>query len=329
MDAVPKMDETGSRGRATEAGERFPKLLRLDGHDLPPPISFDLETPTTLPQFKGSYFASEGLKMLIVRFLQQTALAEYFKNSRNVKRLKDPSLRFRLLKHTKLNVSTAALGTSCEPSPGSSLRFLWATAATITEIRKAFVMPAPTPSSSPVPTPSTEPMPSSSPGPILTAEQQEMLQNFSLQSGMNLEWSQKCLLDNEWNYTKAAHAYTQLKAEQKIPEIPSFVNKKFLRCKLRETPALLPTRGRRASLKNLLPLRVEPLETLPSKVVIKISNFFVCHVLGPTRNWLSLRMSLGKDSLFIFFKFKSYPARGGFRFPQAGITGNKIIYVWG
>lgn len=49
--------------------------------------------------------------------------------------------------------------------------------ATNKEIRKAFVMPAPTPSSSPVPT--------------LTAEQQEMLQNFSLQSGMNLEWSQK------------------------------------------------------------------------------------------------------------------------------------------
>lgn len=49
--------------------------------------------------------------------------------------------------------------------------------ATTEEIRKAFVMPAPTPSSSPVPT--------------LSAEQQEMLQAFSMQSGMNLEWSQK------------------------------------------------------------------------------------------------------------------------------------------
>lgn len=45
------------------------------------------------------------------------------------------------------------------------------------EIRKAFVMPAPTPSSSPVPT--------------LSAEQQEMLQAFAMQSGMNVEWSQK------------------------------------------------------------------------------------------------------------------------------------------
>ncbi|MEE6528273.1 hypothetical protein FKM82_030382, partial [Ascaphus truei] len=34
--------------------ERFPKLLRLDGHDLPPPITFDVETPTTLPPCKVS-----------------------------------------------------------------------------------------------------------------------------------------------------------------------------------------------------------------------------------------------------------------------------------
>lgn len=45
------------------------------------------------------------------------------------------------------------------------------------EIQRAFAMPAPTPSSSPVPT--------------LSPEQQEMLQAFSTQSGMNLEWSQK------------------------------------------------------------------------------------------------------------------------------------------
>uniref|UniRef100_A0A8B9KQQ7 Zgc:153681 n=1 Tax=Astyanax mexicanus TaxID=7994 RepID=A0A8B9KQQ7_ASTMX len=45
------------------------------------------------------------------------------------------------------------------------------------EIRRAFVAPAPTPSSSPVPT--------------LSAPQQEMLSAFSQKSEMNLEWSQK------------------------------------------------------------------------------------------------------------------------------------------
>lgn len=49
--------------------------------------------------------------------------------------------------------------------------------ATTEEIRRAFVAPAPTPSSSPVPT--------------LTASQQDMLTAFSQKSGMNLEWSQK------------------------------------------------------------------------------------------------------------------------------------------
>ncbi|KAJ7307562.1 hypothetical protein JRQ81_009588 [Phrynocephalus forsythii] len=273
--------------------ERFPKLIRLDGHELPPPISFDLGVPTALPPTKGSYFGSEGLKVLIGQFLQQyysiydsgdrqglldayhdgaccslsipasshmhtkSTLTEYFKNSRNVKRLKDPTMRFRLLKHTKLNVvaflselpktqhdvnsfvvdvcaQTSTLlcftlngffkevdGRYQDYIRGFTRVFiavpvghnglcivndeLFIRKATNTEIRKAFVMPAPTPSSSPVPT--------------LTAEQQEMLQNFSLQSGMNLEWSQKCLLDNDWDYTKAAHAYTQLKAEQKIPEV--------------------------------------------------------------------------------------------------------------
>lgn len=53
--------------------------------------------------------------------------------------------------------------------------------ATTEEIRRAFVAPAPTPSSSPVPT--------------LSATQQEMLSAFSQQSGMNLEWSQKYDLD--------------------------------------------------------------------------------------------------------------------------------------
>ncbi|ELK23462.1 Nuclear RNA export factor 1 [Myotis davidii] len=51
--------------------ERFPKLLRLDGHELPPPIAFDVEAPTMLPPCKGSYFGTETLKTLVLHFLQQ------------------------------------------------------------------------------------------------------------------------------------------------------------------------------------------------------------------------------------------------------------------
>ncbi|XP_004713545.2 nuclear RNA export factor 1, partial [Echinops telfairi] len=273
--------------------ERFPKLLRLDGHELPPPIAFDVEPPTTLPPCKGSYLGSESLKNLVLHFLQQyyaiydsgdrqglldayhdgaccslsipfmpqnpsrSSLSEYFKDSRNVKKLKEPSLRFRLLKHTRLNVvaflnelprtqhdinsfvvdisaQTSTLlcfsvngvfkevDGKCRdslrafsrtfiavPASNSGLCIvndeLFVRNASPEEIQRAFAMPAPTPSSSPVPT--------------LSPEQQEMLQAFSTQSGMNLEWSQKCLQDNEWDYSRSAQVFTQLKAEGKIPEV--------------------------------------------------------------------------------------------------------------
>uniref|UniRef100_A0A8C4SED0 Nuclear RNA export factor 1 n=1 Tax=Erpetoichthys calabaricus TaxID=27687 RepID=A0A8C4SED0_ERPCA len=273
--------------------ERFPKLLRLDGHDLPLPITFDVEAPTTLPPCKGSYFGSDEIKSLVLRFLHQyfyvydsgdrqalldayhdgasfsvcipislpnpsrNALGEYHKDSRNLKKVKDPTNRFRMLKHTRLNVvaflnelpktqhdvnsfvvdvhaytnmllSFTVNGVFKEvddksphsvraftrafiavPSGNSGLCIvndeLFVRKASSEEIRKAFATPAPTPSSSPVPT--------------LTARQQEMLTEFSQRSGMNLEWSQKCLLDNDWDYTQAGQVFEKLNAEGKIPEV--------------------------------------------------------------------------------------------------------------
>ncbi|XP_023263122.1 nuclear RNA export factor 1 isoform X1 [Seriola lalandi dorsalis] len=275
--------------------QRFPRLLKLDGHDLPPPIGFDVETPTTIPPCKGSCFGSDEIKALILRFLQQyysiydsgdrqplldayhdgaslslttpystqnpsrSSLGEYHKDSRNLKRIKDSTMRFRLLKHTRLNVvaflnelpktqhdiasftvdvntytntllsftvsgvfkEVAVDGKSRDstmafsrvfitvPAGGSGLCIvndqLFIRMATTEEIRRAFVAPAPTPSSSPVPT--------------LTAPQQEMLTAFSQKSGMNLEWSQKCLQDNEWDFNRAAQIFTQLKTEGQIPDV--------------------------------------------------------------------------------------------------------------
>uniref|UniRef100_A0A8C7ZLQ1 Nuclear RNA export factor 1a n=1 Tax=Oryzias sinensis TaxID=183150 RepID=A0A8C7ZLQ1_9TELE len=267
--------------------QRFPRLLKLDGQDLPPPIGFDVETPTAIPPCKGSCFGSDEIKVIILRFLQQyysiydsgnrqplldayhdgaslsittpystqnpsrSSLGEYYKDSRNLKRIKDTTMRFRLLKHTRLNVvaflnelpktqhdiasfvidvntctntllsftiggvfkeeSTMAFSRVfiTVPAGNSGLCIvndqLFIRMATTEEIRRAFVAPAPTPSSSPVPT--------------LTAPQQEMLTAFSQESGMNLEWSQKCLQDNEWDFNRAAHIFTQLKAEGKIPDV--------------------------------------------------------------------------------------------------------------
>lgn len=273
--------------------QRFPRLLKLDGHDLPPPIGFDVETPTVIPACKGSCFGSDEIKAIILRFLQQyysiydsgdrqslldayhdgaslslmtpystqnlsrSSLGEYHKDSRNLKRVKDTTMRFRLLKHTRLNVvafinelpktqhDTASFNVDVNTYTNTLLSFtvsgvfkevdgksrdstmafsrvfvtipagnsglcivndqLFIRMATTEEIRRAFVAPAPTPSSSPVPT--------------LTAPQQEMLSAFSVKSGMNLEWSQKCLQDNEWDFNRAAQIFTQLKTDGKIPDV--------------------------------------------------------------------------------------------------------------
>ncbi|XP_066438747.1 nuclear RNA export factor 1-like isoform X2 [Eleutherodactylus coqui] len=272
---------------------RFPKLLRLDGHDLPPPIKFDLETHTTLPPCKGSYLASDDCKALVLSFLRQyyacydsedrqdllnlyhdeaccsvcipdlfswksirSSLGEYFRSSRNIKRIYDPALRFKLLKHKRLNVvsflnelprtlhdlnsfivditvqSNMLLcfvvsglfkveGQCNDPVHAFSRVFIAVPStdgglllvndeqfirnATTEEIRKAFATPAPTPSSSPVP--------------VLEPAHQDMVQAFSLFSGMNIEWTQKCLQDNSWDFEQAAKIFMKLKAKSKIPEV--------------------------------------------------------------------------------------------------------------
>uniref|UniRef100_A0A3Q4G5U3 Nuclear RNA export factor 1a n=1 Tax=Neolamprologus brichardi TaxID=32507 RepID=A0A3Q4G5U3_NEOBR len=267
--------------------QRFPRLLRLDGHDLPPPIGFDVETPTTIPPCKGSCFGSDEIKALILRFLQQyysiydsgdrqplldayhdgaslsittpystqnpsrSSLGEYYKDSRNLKRTSPHHTRLNVVAflnelpktqhdiasftidvntytNTLLSFTVSGVfkevvvdGKSRESTMAFSRVFITVPAgnsglcivndqlfirmATTEEIRRAFVAPAPTPSSSPVPT--------------LTAQQQEMLTAFSQKSGMNLEWSQKCLQDNEWDFNRAAQIFTQLKAEGKIPDV--------------------------------------------------------------------------------------------------------------
>uniref|UniRef100_A0A672FQU3 TAP-C domain-containing protein n=1 Tax=Salarias fasciatus TaxID=181472 RepID=A0A672FQU3_SALFA len=261
-----------------------PSYIRSDGNDLPPPIGFDVETPTTIPKCKVSpiveclyysiydsgdrqplldaYHDGASLSLTTPYSTQnpsRSSLGEYHKDSRNLKRLKDSTMRFRLLKHTRLNVvaflnelpktqhdiasltvdvntytntllsftvsgvfkEVAVDGKSRESTMAFSRVFITVPAgnsglcivndhlfirmATTEEIRRAFVAPAPTPSSSPVPT--------------LTAPQQEMLTAFSQKSGMNLEWSQKCLQDNEWDFNRAAQIFTQLKTEGKIPDV--------------------------------------------------------------------------------------------------------------
>ncbi|XP_059992933.1 nuclear RNA export factor 3-like [Lagenorhynchus albirostris] len=117
--------------------ELFPKLLTLDDQETSPLAKCGFEACKRLPTCKGSYFGSDELKNLVLQFLQQyyliydygdrqglagayheeacfsltipfhpkdpapSSLCEYFKDSRNMKKLKDPYLQVQLLKHTK------------------------------------------------------------------------------------------------------------------------------------------------------------------------------------------------------------------------------------
>ncbi|XP_054417850.1 nuclear RNA export factor 2-like [Pteronotus mesoamericanus] len=267
----------------------FPKLLRLDGQDLPPPTMVDIVHVDMIKPCKESYKGSETLKNIVFQFLLQyylmydsgnrqsllsayhdeacfsltvhfnskdpapSSLFEYFKNNRNMKKVKDPDLRVQLLKHTKHDIvcplcllpktqhdvisyvvdlcvqtevmlcfSVSGVFKEVEGKSQGSVHAFTRTfilssgsnsslcivndilTVVAKETQSEFSIPVPTPTFSSLPT--------------LSAEQQEMVQVFSTQSGTSLQWSQKCLQDNEWNYTRAAQVFTMLKMKGTIPE---------------------------------------------------------------------------------------------------------------
>ncbi|XP_051035302.1 nuclear RNA export factor 2 [Phodopus roborovskii] len=182
-------------------------------------------------------------------------LEEYFKYNRDIKKLQDSYMRMRLLKHTKQDIVDSlsllpktqhdfcsfwvdlCLHTDimlcfsvngffkevegkCQGCIRAFTRIFIATHysnsricilndelivrnASPREIQNAFISLPPADTSS---------------KPPLSEEQQEMVKSFSMQSGMKLNWSQKCLEDNGWDYTKAAEIFTILQNENKIPK---------------------------------------------------------------------------------------------------------------
>ncbi|XP_040484682.1 nuclear RNA export factor 3 [Ursus maritimus] len=245
--------------------ELFPKLLRLDSQESPSPTSVGIAAHKRLPTCKGSFFGSDALKSLVLRFLQQyyliydsgdrqgllgayhneacfslaipfnpgepaaSSLCEYFKENRNMKKLKDPSLRVQLLKRTKCDImrSLCVLPKTqhdlssfvvdmwfqtemmlCFSVNGVFKEAVGMSQDSVRAFTRTFIT---TPVSkyslcivnddlfvrdaSPKETPSTVsipvPTPSCSSWPTLCQKRQEMGQTFSTQSGMNLQWFQK------------------------------------------------------------------------------------------------------------------------------------------
>ncbi|KAL3874362.1 hypothetical protein ACJMK2_037388, partial [Sinanodonta woodiana] len=133
-------------GYISAVRQKFPKIQTLDGHELPPPITFDIESSTELPRIKGDFFAGIAeVQLLLIKFLKdyftiydsdnrqglviayheqamfslsacyngliefrQPSLNMYAEESRNLIRLnrKDPSRKNKLLKYGRLPVIT-------------------------------------------------------------------------------------------------------------------------------------------------------------------------------------------------------------------------------
>lgn len=281
----------------------FPKVVKLDGRDLPPPITFDIEARTDLPKSKENYFPNMEVQVPVVKFLKdyfmvydsdsragltgayhdkavfslsvayngavqykQSSLGHYIDESRNLTRPnKDAGRKLKLLREGSLiipqlcllpktvhdpnsftvdcSVVTPAMVTFTVQGlfqeinskqdkppirafsrtfvtvPGGAGMMIVNDMLTITnaspdQIQSAFKNPAPTPSSSPVP--QTSP---SNPfeGASLTDVQKQMIESFIAVSGMNSEWSMKCLAENAWNYEKAGQIFMELQQQGKIP----------------------------------------------------------------------------------------------------------------
>nr|XP_012614245.1 nuclear RNA export factor 2-like isoform X2 [Microcebus murinus] len=271
--------------------DRFPELLRLDGQELTSLTIIDAETPEIIKPCKESYKGSESLKSLVLQFLLQyyliydsgdrqslldayhekacfsltipfnlkdpasSGLCEYFKDSRNMKKVKDPDMRVQMLKHTKheivdslsvlpktqhdLNSYVVDLCVQTEKMLCFSVNGMFKevegqSQGCVRAFTRIFILISGSDSSmyivndelivrnaSPKETQSafstSVPTPSSSSMPTLSQEQKEIVQTSSTQSEMNLTGSQKCLQD-EQNYTEADQDFATLQIEDKIPE---------------------------------------------------------------------------------------------------------------
>ncbi|XP_006922786.1 nuclear RNA export factor 2 [Pteropus alecto] len=243
----------------------FPKLLRLDGQALPPPIIIHIDRPYLINSCKESHKTSETLKSLVMQFLQQyyliydsgdrqgllgayhdkacfsltipfnpedpspSSLCDYFKDNRNMKNLKDPYLRVQLLKHTKHDiVCSLCVLPKTQHDLSSFVVDMWfptermlfffvngvfkevegrsqgsvrafsrtfiatpASSSSLCVVNDELFMrdatPKETQSSFSVHVPTT----TSIFGSTFSQEQQKMVQAFSTQSGMNVQWSRK------------------------------------------------------------------------------------------------------------------------------------------
>ncbi|KAL8565145.1 hypothetical protein ACOMHN_003932 [Nucella lapillus] len=70
LDGNPLCSKFSKTDYISAVRKRFPKVVKLDGNDLPPAITFDVSL-SVLPTSQGSYFMNSEVQDLVVRFLKE------------------------------------------------------------------------------------------------------------------------------------------------------------------------------------------------------------------------------------------------------------------
>ncbi|ODN05805.1 Nuclear RNA export factor 1 [Orchesella cincta] len=298
----------------SDVRKRFPKVTKLDGVDIPPPITFEVSEPVKMPEVRASSFCNEEAKKVVLAFWEQyvmlydsnerqpliqayheTAamsmmasysqqghvsqmdpskkLSVYIGDSRNLHRQPDKHRKYKLLHQGKQDIieflqrlpkTTHDVASFVIDMPVAVENFilfnviglikereernqpiryfsrtfalvplnggfvivnelLYITNPTTEQIKGAFKA-APITANAVV---NVNPVPAAVQGPSTAVaalsraptedEKRVMLASFSQQSGMNEDWSRKCLEQNEWDFNRSAVVYSQLKEQGKIP----------------------------------------------------------------------------------------------------------------
>lgn len=294
----------------SEVRKRFPKCIKLDGIDLPPPISFDIVEEHHLPDRQQTFLCNSEGSSIVRQFLEQYFLIYdtdnrqpllqayheqavfsmtmaypygfgkeknvswlnwYATDNRNILRVQEPDRRYKLLKQghvavvsflqempqTKHDIHSFTVDLTlftpqmlCLTVSGMfrelksshkipPTRYFFRTLvivpagsgfcianeqlhisnATPNQAREAFKTPVPVaaPPVATVSSPAAPVTPVAAPIVPDNATKQEMVQQMSTQSGMNLEWSMKCLEETQWDFPRATLVFQQLHSQGVIP----------------------------------------------------------------------------------------------------------------
>ncbi|CAG9767079.1 unnamed protein product [Ceutorhynchus assimilis] len=297
----------------SEIRKKFPKCIKLDGMDLPPPIGFDIAHEGTIPDVQQTFLCSAEGEAIVRQFLEQyfaiydsknrqPLLEAYHENAtfsftmaypyglgrdknvswltwyqtenRNLTQVKDLNRRCKLLKQGKLAVVSflqdmpetqhdilsftvdltvftptmlcltvsgmfKELKSVLKSPPirhffrtlvivpaGSGFCIaneeLHVTNATPEQAKEAFKTPTlPTPASgtaAPPSTPEASPVIHTLTPPMIDNNaKQEMVNQIALKTGMNVEWSIKCLEGNDWDFMRACATFDNLQSRGAVP----------------------------------------------------------------------------------------------------------------